>query len=266
MNAGERTDSLNLTEEDRLPWLEPAGGMEAPEPVSLTKIFGLIAAGLLLLGGIVAAGYWLKNRDQGGVSGTAPLIAAENDSYKVAVNASDAKAFEGEGDEAFAASEGLEASGRIDAARVPEAPRDDLRPAALPIEPVVRPAATKPTVSAPVQNTQAQRAAEPTARAAAPTPATTVAAAKPAAAQPAEVPAGPRVQLGAFASRAIATDVWKKHTSRFDYLSGLNHSIEPVESNGKTLFRLRVAVASQKDGSDICGRLRVAGENCMVVR
>jgi hypothetical protein len=260
MIGGDRGNGLNLDESDRLPWLEPAGVEEEPETGSIMKILGLVVIGLALLGGIVAAGYWLKNRSTSAGGGEAPLIAAEHENYKIPVNASDAKSFDGEGDEAFAASEGLEASGRIDASRVPEAPRDDLRAASatVPVEPVVRPAATKPTVSAPVKPTQ---------QAARPAPAAPAApAAKPAVQETGEVLSGPRVQLGAFATRAIAADVWKKHTSRFDYLSGLKHSVETVESNGRTLYRLRASVGSQKEGADICGRLRVAGENCMVVR
>ena len=39
----------------------------------------------------------------------------------------------------------------------------------------------------------------------------------------------------------------------------------PVESDGKTLYRLRAQAAGTAAAKDICGRLRVAGEPCTVV-
>jgi len=265
MALGERNNGLNLDEEDRLPWLEPAGIEEEAEPVSLLRIIGLAALGLLLLAVIVAGGYWLKNRDSGH-SGDAPLIAAQSESYKIPANDADARAFEGEDDAAFAASEGQEASGRIDASRVPEAPRTDLRPAVEgPTAPAIRTEPARPTVSAPVRPAQTSAPARVVSR---PAPAATPAdaAADTPAAASAATPSGPRIQLGAFGSRAIAQDVWKKHVARFDYIAPLKHSVEPVETGGRTLYRLRAGVASQADATQICGRLRVAGENCMVVR
>ena len=249
MSGGDRNNGFNLDEEDRLPWLEPAGIEEEPEPISLLRVFALVAVGVLLLTVIVGGGYWLKNRDHSAADGSAQLIAAQSENYKTPANASDARSFDGEGDEAFAASEGQEASGRIDASRIPEAPRTDLQPAAEPVAPAVAPAKARPAVSAPVRDPQP---AQPRA----------VEAAKPVEA----AATGPRIQLGAFGSRAIAADVWKKHTGRFDYLSSLQHTVEPVETGGRTLYRLRASVASPSAANEICARLRVAGENCMVVR
>ncbi|MCW2413038.1 MULTISPECIES: SPOR domain-containing protein [unclassified Sphingobium] len=253
MSAGEPNNGLNLDDEDRLPWLEPAGIEEETERVSPIRIVGLTVLGLVLLGVIVAGGYLFSNRDRSGSDGSAPLIAAENKDYKVPANASDARTFDGEGDEAFAASEGREASGRIDASRVPEAPRDDLKqtgPTAPALAvPAERPAA-KPTVIAPVKTASTPKPAAPA----------------PAKVEDVDTLTGPRVQLGAFASRAIAEEVWKKQSGRFDYLSALKHSVEPVETGGRTLYRLRASVASPADATATCGRLRVAGENCIVVR
>jgi len=261
--AGERSDGFNLDgfnldEDDRLPWLEPASDEGEAEGVPLAKMLLLILLGLVLLGVIGGGGYWLKNRDGGGDGGDARLIAAESDAYKVPATAADARVFDGEGDAAFEASEGREAESRIDASQVPEAPRADLMPATVKAAETPRPAAAaKPTVVAAVK----PAAPEPR-KAAAPTGSTAAAAgdAAPAASE------GPRIQLGAFGSKALAESVWKKHSARFDYLTPLSHYVEPVETGGKTLFRLRVPVSSAADAGDICGKLRVAGENCMVVR
>ncbi len=42
----------------------------------------------------------------------------------------------------------------------------------------------------------------------------------------------------------------------------LGKVVQPVASNGKTLYRLRVNAGSANQAADICGRLRVAGESC----
>jgi len=244
MAEDRNVDGLNLDDADRLPWLEPAGVEEEVDRVAPFKILGLVGLGLLLLGVIVGGGYWLKNRAPGG-SEQAKLIPAESASYKIPANASDAKEFDGEGDAAFEASEGAEASGRIDASKVPEAPRTDLKTATARTEVAAKPATAKPTVTATVK-TVATDAKKPGA--------TTAAAVGEA-----------RIQLGAFGSKPLAEDVWKKMSGRFDYLGALTHTVEPVETGGKTLYRLRASVASAADASATCGKLRVAGENCMVV-
>jgi hypothetical protein len=250
MSGAAENEGFNLDERDRLPWLEPAGMDEELERPSTAKVAGLVALGLALLAVIVGGGYWLKTgAGRSDRTEAARLIPAQGKSYKIPANESDAKSFDGEGDEAFEASAGGEAGGRIDASKVPEAPRTDLKPAAAPAAaPVARPSA-KPSVTAAVKTV--------------PAPAKTAAAAAGGASGAA---GGARVQLGAFGSKPLAEDVWKKLSARFDYLAALSHSVEPVETGGKTLYRLRVAVASAADATATCGKLRVAGENCMVVR
>jgi len=246
----EQSDGFNLDDRDRLPWLEPAGIEADVEPVSPLRILGLVLVGLLLLALIIGGGYWLKHRGGAGADGEVQLIPAQNGSYKIPANASDSKAFEGENDETFQASAGGEAGGRIDPSRVPEAPRTDLRPAAGSGAgaPATPPPAAKPTVSATVRETTA---APPSAR--------------PAAAGTAG-PAGSRIQVGAYNSEQIAQGVWRRLSGQFDYLKDQEHSVEPVQTGGRTLYRLRVSLGSAADASAACGKLRVAGENCMVVR
>ncbi len=250
----EQNDGFNLDERDRLPWLEPAGIEEENEGVSSSKIIGLVVLGLALLGIIVGGGYWLKHRGAAGGGGSsgeqAELIAAQGPDYKVPANAADAKKFDGEDDAAFAASEGGEATGKIDASKVPEAPRTDLKAAAKKTEEAAKPAvaAAKPVVTAAVKSVA-------------------VVPKKVVAGGGTDVSGGaPRIQIGAFGSKSLAEDVWKKMSGRFDYLAALSHSVEPVETGGKTLYRLRAAVANAADAGATCGKLRVAGENCMVVR
>lgn len=260
MASGDENDGFNLDERDRLPWLEPATAHE-PEPEKVSPQRLMLLAGLVvLLIAVVSGGVMLfrggGSSASGGNDGDVQLVAAESPNYKVAANASDAKAFDGEGDEAFEASEGREATGRIDASRVPEAPRSDLQPAAVKTQEVPGATASKPVAkpaAKPVVTAAVQPVAKPAREAAlsAAVGATT---------------SGARIQLGALGSKAIAEEVWKKHSGRFDYLASLSHSVEPVVTGGKTLFRLRAGVSSLAEANEICGKLRVAGENCMVVR
>jgi len=129
---------------------------------------------------------------------------------------------------------------------VPGAPRTDLLPRARAARPTAKPA--KPTVTAAVKSVPVAQGANGSA-----------------ASGPAQLGA-PRIQIGAFGSKDLAESVWKKMSGRFDYLAELTHSVEPVESGGKKLYRLRANAASVADASALCGKLRVAGENCMVVR
>jgi hypothetical protein len=84
----------------------------------------------------------------------------------------------------------------------------------------------------------------------------------PAAPAPAPAASGPTIQLGAFSSQAGANSAWKAMSTRFSYLSPLTHSVVPVTSGGRTLYRLR---ASGPNAGALCGRLRVAGESCVEV-
>lgn len=88
-------------------------------------------------------------------------------------------------------------------------------------------------------------------------------AAPPAQAAPAAPAAsGSSIQLGAFSSEARATSAWKALSGRFKYLEPLNYSVIPVSAGGRTLYRLR---ASGPNATNLCGRLRVAGETCVQI-
>ncbi len=109
---------LNLDDPDRLPWLETADGYEYEESASPLKVAGMVLAGLALLAAIVGGIYWMQ-RNQSGGDGNGELIAAAEGEYKVppADGEAKGKSFEGEGDAAFAASEGKKAGATIDPAK-----------------------------------------------------------------------------------------------------------------------------------------------------
>ncbi len=249
MSNGDRND-LNFEDADRLPWLEPAE-MDEPEGVSPLRILGFVVVGLALLGLIVGGGYWLRNRQSAG-GGEAVFIPAQGGDYKIPANEAagtdgDGKAFKGEGDTSYATSEGVAREGNVDISRAPEAPlagatrgtmSADDKPAAKP--------ATK--VSAAVKDSTAAGAAgsSGTAKSAS--------------------TGAPMIQLGAYATRETAQAGWDKLSKRFDYVAALSHTIEKAEVNGRTVYRLRANVAGAAEAANLCGRLKVAGENCLVVR
>lgn len=104
---------FGLDDPDRLPWLETADGYDYDEGASPLKVAGLVLGGLALLAAIVGGIYWLQRGDSRGAQGNGELIAAQKGDYKVAPDNREGKTFEGEGDAAFAASEGTKTGATI---------------------------------------------------------------------------------------------------------------------------------------------------------
>jgi hypothetical protein len=222
-------EPMPLEDEDRLPWLEAVDEEEGRDGPSPLKLIASVLIGLVAIGLVVGGLFWMGNRD-GTETRDAELIAAADGDYKVKPADKGGMVVEGEGDTAFAASAGADPRGAIDTNAVPEAP-------------VTRGAPPR----------QAPRPAP------APAPASPKQAATPAPAAPA---AGATVQLGAFPSAAAAEKAWKALSGRFAYVAPLSHNVVAAQVGGKTWYRLRT---SGPDAANICGRLRVAGENCLRV-
>ena len=74
---------------------------------------------------------------------------------------------------------------------------------------------------------------------------------------------GAMIQLGAYGSAAGAKDAWSRLSKRFAYLAPLAMTVEPAEVGGGTVYRLRASAGGQ--ASVICGKLKVAGESCLMV-
>lgn len=234
-----RADDIDpLDQPDRLPWLEAVEDDDEGAGPSAGKLIAFVIIGLVAIGLIVGGLFWLGNR--GGPSSGAPeLIAAPDGNYKVKPDQPGGMKVEGQGDTVFATSEGAETKGAINLNGVPEAPVAKAPPAAT------APPAPTPVAAAP-----------------APKPVAKAPVAAPPAPAPAPVAAGATIQLGAFSSPAKASAAWKALSGRFGYLAPLNSSVTTVTTGGRTLYRLR---ASGPGATDVCGRLRVAGEQCVVV-
>ncbi|MCG2841580.1 SPOR domain-containing protein [Sandaracinobacter sp. RS1-74] len=79
------------------------------------------------------------------------------------------------------------------------------------------------------------------------------------------IPAGWRIQLGAFGSPAAAERAWADIKSRSPELGGLSPHFEPVP--GKPLTRLQVkGVENQADAIRLCAHASAAGFDCLPVR
>ncbi|RDV06509.1 SPOR domain-containing protein [Sphingorhabdus pulchriflava] len=132
MTDDNRDEDLGLDDPDRLPWLETADGYEYEESASPLKVAGLVLGGLALLAAIVGGIYWLQRSQSDGASGNGELIAAQEGDYKVAPADREGKSFEGEGDSAFAASEGKKVGATIDPAKAKAVEAAPASPGAAP--------------------------------------------------------------------------------------------------------------------------------------
>ena len=230
--------------DDRLPWLEAVEEDERGDGPSALKLIVAVLIGLAAIGAVVGGIFWLGNRGAAHrTGGEAELVKAQPGPYKVKPNAPGGMTVEGEGDTAFAASAGADPKGKINTGAVPEAPVQKGAPPAQP-----------------QQTAQAQPQPQP--KAPDKKPPATIKAPAPANAAPAAAAGGATIQLGSFPNGALAEKAWKAMSGRFGYLAPLSHSVVTAQVGGKTWYRLR---ASGPDAAGICGRLQVAGEQCLKV-
>lgn len=240
---------LSLQDEDRLPWLEAVDNDDEDEGISGSKLAGFVLAALLALGVVIGGVWWLRGQQQG-PNGDGTMIAAEEGDYKVKPDDAGGMAVEGQGDSAFATSEGAEATGKVDMAAKPEAPIIPAKPDKVAVAPKpVAAAAPKATATVPV--TGGKLEAKPP-----------VAAVRPAAAPNAPLGAG-QVQLGAYGSQAKAEQAWGELSAKYPYLASLPKSINPAAVGGNTVYRLRAAAGG--NAAQTCSKLKSAGANCILV-
>jgi len=228
---GRDDEPMELADEDRLPWLEAVEEEDEADGPSIAKLAVAIVIGLAAIGLIVGGVFWLGNRGGPAGGNDSDLIAAPAGDYKVKPADGGGMNVAGEGDTAYAASQGRQPRGNINANAVPETP----------VTPQQRPPASAGTAPAPAQQ------------------------GRPAPAQPRPAPAaagGATIQLGAFSSAAGANRAWAGLSGRFRYLAPLSHSVVAAQVGGRTVHRLR---ASGPAAAEICRRLRVAGEDCSIV-
>lgn len=142
----------------------------------------------------------------------------------------------------------------------PEAPQ------ARPTAPDLRPSAPVETRPAPpAEPALAAKTAEPKA----PEPKTQVAPSNKVAtppAPPAAATGAAMVQVGAFSSEALADAGWTEAVRAVsDLAAGKGKRVEPVQSNGKTLYRGYVTgFNTRAEATAFCERLKSTGRSCFV--
>lgn len=255
-SKGQGDAGLGLEDEDRLPWLEAADEYDEDGEVSPVRLLVMVLGGLLLIGAVLGGLWWIQN---GGARGQGELIAAQQGDYKVLPKNDAAKTFEGEGDASFAASEGVLPAGKVDPSRMPEEPA---------VTPEEREAAAKAAKRAAADKaaTKKAEAAKPAASDRGKPAATSVKTADAAAKDAPAASGGTMIQLGAFSSEAAAAKAWTNLSKRFAYLADLGKSVSPATVGSGKVYRLRVSAGSAANAANLCGKLRVAGENCVIVR
>jgi SPOR domain len=232
------TDSdreLSLQDEDRLPWLEAVEDDDEDEGISSSKMLGFLLAALLAISLVMFGVWWLRAQKEG-PQGDGTLIAAQEGDYKVKPTVPGGMKVEGQGDAAFAASEGAEANGKVDTSARPEAPVAVTKAGTVA---AVKPAATGASVSTTMAPGQGRLVATP-----------------------APTAGGVLVQLGAFGSQASADQAWMTLSARKPALSRLAKSVQVANVNGRTVYRLRANAGTPTAAAALCGSIG----NCMVVR
>ena len=215
--------------EEALPWLEPVEDEDEPRAFSARKM--LAALGVVLLAAVVVAGtlFWLGRQSSDGGSGAPELIKAEPGPYKVRPSDPGGLDVAGESETAFATGAGEEPDAQLDLNAVPE-------------EPIARP---QPKEDAPPKtlpgNEEKVPADEPPAPSGSP---------------------GSVVQLGFYDTGAQANAAWEALSKRFSAVAGMTKIVVPYQQG----FRLRAGAASPVEAQRTCQLLKVAGENCFVVR
>ena len=215
---------------ESLPWLEAVENEDGPRAISARKMLvGLI---LVLLAAAVVAGtmFWLGRQDP--PSGGMPtLIKAEPGPYKVKPSDPGGLDVAGDSETAYSTSAGEDPDATLDVRKLPK----DMQP--LPVE---TPQQESPPKPSPPKEKAAPDAAAPAA------------------------PAGPTIQLGAYASTAKAETAWKLLSGRFPQVAALNKLVVTANVGGKLVYRLRAAGSAEQTKA-ACAALKAAGESCLPV-
>lgn len=242
-------EELSLGKDDRLPWLEPVEPEGEDTAINKGKIAGLIIAVLAALGLVVGGVWWMRSQEAT-PRGDGSLITADDIPYKVPPAEAGGMKVEGQGDAAFAASEGADANGQLDIAAQPETPVDGQR-------------VTEVKPAAPVAAGQkASAAVTMGGKLTAPKP--TVPAPRVMETAQAQSPGTGLVQLGAYGSEASANQAYNALAQRYAFLGTMPKMIAQATIGGTTFYRLRVTAGAQ--ASETCAKLKAGGANCIIVK
>lgn len=215
-------------DDQSLPWLEAVENEDGPRAISARKM--LAALLLVLLAGALVAGtmFWVGRQDPA-TGGVPELIRAAPGPYKVKPDRPGGLDVAGESETAFSTSAGEDPDAALDPSKLPK----EMTP--LPAEPQAQP----PKPKDPPKPAQVEPAAP--------------------------APAGPTIQLGAYASTVKADTAWQMLSGRFPEVAALQKAVVSATVGGRTVYRLRAA-GSAEETRAACSALRAAGESCLVVQ
>lgn len=215
-------------DDQSLPWLEAVESEDGPRAISARKM--LVALILVLLAAAVVAGtfFWLGRREAV-VSGAPELIRAEPGPYKVKPDDPGGLDVTGDSETAYSTSAGEDPDAQLDVRQLPKEMTPPPAEAAKPAPPPK----PKPVEPAPNETTPA-------------------------------TPAGPTIQLGAYASTVKADTAWRLLSGRFPEVSALRKVVVTATVGGKSIYRLRASGSSDQTRA-ACAALKAAGESCLPV-
>jgi hypothetical protein len=240
---GTRSGEAGYGDDDRLPWLETVEE-DYREGPSIWRILLLIVLALAVLGAIVFGVWWYQK--QQGLVGNGELINAEEGDYKVPDSDGGAATNQVVASVASATGEGAMTNASVNMNAAPEAPVEGTK-APAPASTASGGSSTA-TVAVPANGGKLEARA----------PSTMVPAVAPGAG------AGSLIQLGAFPDQQGADAAWMRLSKKFPVLAPLGKSVQRGDSNGKTVYRLRVNAGSNVQAKEICTKLQAASERCYV--
>ena len=239
--------------EEPLPWLEAVDDEDRVPVLSARKMLAAVVTVLIAAALVAGTLFWLGSKRGAVAGGTPELIAAPPGAYKVKPSNPGGIDVAGESGTSFATGAGQETDSELDLNAAPEAPMTRPVPAPAPAPQPVKVAEATPK-TLPGNETKV------------PAPKAEVVEAPPAPEAAPSGAAGSTIQLGAYVNQAQAEGAWKALSGRFPSISGFGKIVVPYKVPGSSGYRLRAAAGSSAAAAKACQLLKVAGENCFVVR
>lgn len=221
--------------EESLPWLEAVDDDDRAPALSARKMLAAVVTVLLAAVLIGSTLFWLGRQQGSSGSGPPELIAALPGPYKVKPSDPGGLDVAGESGTSFATGAGEETDAELDLDAAPE--EAIARPAPVP--------KAEPADAAPVEKAAVAEVEAPV------------------------VPSGPSgstIQLGAYVNQAQAEGAWTALSTRFPTIAGFGKIVVPYKAGGSSGYRLRAGAGTPAAAAQACRALKVAGENCFVVR